>query len=405
MKRLSFGILLCSSLYADWASDVLAKSAQLYDKTREKTIQIYHDTLTNDTLTQESNATHLQAAIWERVSDDLREGSTYIQKLQEVPDSTWVGEDKEDVRQELNGLIENIIEGLVGDDISRLKSDMDSLQKKIAQNKEQILTYREKRIGAPEHSLIYTTKSGYDEKIKNLQDENRILQNEIRMIKERLQKRFAQIGVKLSLDQIDVLLSRVDGDDIIEISLVMDTLKYITAQIRQLMQQSQEELTQAKRYYGMHQVLLELVVYMQQRYIEKCDKIYLPKIDKIIADAKAMMEQTEALKAKEESGKRARVYAKNLEAQEWTLKVAQAYRQDLLLSKAKMVEAQRVAMANLQLSRNTYNTVLLSADLYSVMSESQKMFTQIEKMQVPTIVPFENLQIKQKYQELTKKLQ
>ena len=71
------------------------------------------------------------------------------------------------------------------------------------------------------------------------------------------------------------MLSRVDGDDIIEISLVMETLKHITNQIMILMKESKEELVQAKKYYGMHQVLLELVVYIQQKYIDKSNTIYI----------------------------------------------------------------------------------------------------------------------------------
>ena len=102
-------------------------------------------------------------------------------------------------------------------------------------------------------------------------------------LKTDLKSNFKEIGVNLTSEQIEVLLTRVDGDDIIQISLVMETLKHITNQILELMKASKEELKQAKKYYGMHQVLLELVVYIQQQYIDKCDNVYLPKIDKMIS--------------------------------------------------------------------------------------------------------------------------
>jgi len=404
MKRLSLSILVLSTLHADWTSDILQKSTELYDETREKTIQIYKDTLETQPLTHDELRQQRLGQAWESVVDELQEGTVYIDRLKTAPDSAWIGTDKRDIRQDLNVLFDKIVQGLVGSDLMAYKSQMEELQKKMDRNKEKILTYREKRIGAPEHSTLYTTKSEYTEKIKNLKDENRIIENEMRIIKESLQQSFADIGVQLSMEQVEVLLTRVDGDDIIQISLVMDTLKYITKQILHLMQESSEELKQAKKYYGMHQVLLELVVYIQQKYIDKCNNEYIPKISKLIADSQNMITQTRRLKAQEEDSKRSSVYAHNIEAQEWTFKVAKRYREDLIRSRDKMVEAQKVALANLKVSQNTYETVSLSADLYDLISESQEMFVEISKIQVPDIVPFENAQLQQKYKELTEKI-
>ena len=405
MKRLVYvNLLLFSSLHADWTSDILHKSTELYDETREKTIQIYKDTLDTEPLSHDEMRKQRLKEAWGNVVDELQEGKGYIDRLKRAPDSSWIGTDKADIREDLDALFDRIVKGLVGSDLKMYKDRMHTLKEKIAQNNAKILTYRERRIGAPEKSTLYTTKSDYDEKIKDLKDENGVLRNEMRIIKEDLRQSFADIGVTLSMEQVDVLLSRVDGDDIIQISLVMDTLKYITNQILHLMQESHEELEQARKYYGMHQVLLELVVHIQQKYIDKCNTVYLPKIEKIIHDAKEMTLQTQRLKAQEEDPKRAAVYAHNIEAQQLTLEVAKRYRVDLLRSRDRMIEAQKTALANLKVSKNTYETVSLSADLYDLISQSQEMFTRIEKIQVPDIVPFENLQLQQKYRELTAKI-
>jgi hypothetical protein len=404
MKGFSLGLLLLSCAHADWTSDLLQKSTALYDETREKTIQIYKDTLSTKPQTHEALRAERLGEAWDNVVDELQEGTHYIDELKRVPESSWIGRDKAAVQEDINALFDRIIEGLVGDDLMAYKGQMERLREKIDRNKSRILTYREKRIGAPESSKIYTTKSDYDEKIKDLKDENAMLENEMRIIKQNLQQSFADIGVDLSMEQIDVLLTRVDGDDIIQISLVMDTLKYITRQILQLMKESNEELKQAKKYYGMHQVLLELVVYIQQKYIDKTNNLYIPKINKIITDAENMIEQTKRLKAQEEDPKRAAVYAHNIEALEWTLRVAEQYRLDLIRSRNKMTKAQVVALANLKVSQNTYETVSLNADLYDLISESQEMFVTVSRIQVPDIVPFENVQIRKKYKELTQML-
>ncbi len=405
MRYLTLGIVFVSLAHADWGSTLLQKSAELYDETREKTIQIYEDTLDTKPVTHDALRKERLSKAWDSALDELKEGTHYIDELKTAPDSAWIGRDKEAIHEDMDALFDRIIQGLVGGDLGEYKRQMAKLRKQIDANKEKILTYREKRIGAPESSTIYTTKSEYDEKIKALQDENRVFANDMRIVKENLQKSFDDIGVKLSMDQIDVLLTRVDGDDIIQISLMMDTLKYITNQILHLMQESHEELKQAKRYYGMHEVLLELVVYIQQKYIDKCNNVYLVKIQKIINDSRSMIEETKRLQAHEDDPKRIMVYAHNIEALEMTQKAALRYREDLVRSRDKMIEAQKVAKANLKVSKNTYETVSLSADLYDLMSESQQMFAKISKIQVPDIVPFENLQIKEKYKELTDKIE
>lgn len=400
MKLFYMTLLLASSLSADWKSDMLEKSNQIYNDTKDKTILLYKENVETKPLTKEERMNKA----WDNVYDDLEEGAKYIDKYNSAPESTWIGTDKEDVQKDINKLFEMVVNGLIEDDLLIYKTKMEKLKKKISENKSDILKYREKRVGAPEKSAIYTTRSGYDVKIEETQKENVILENEIRIIKDNLKKNFSDIGVNLSAEQIDVLLTRVDGDDIIQISLVMETLKHVTNQILQLMKESKEELTQAKKYYGMHQVLLELVVYIQQKYIDKCNTVYIPKIDKMISDSAEMMSNTKRLMGQEEDARRRAIYNNNLDAQMLTNKAAKLYRNDIVASRNNMVEAQKISKANLKLSKNTYETVMLSADLFDLIAESQSMFEQVSKIQVPNLVPFENIQLEQKYRELTEKL-
>jgi hypothetical protein len=400
MKSHYLLLLLLSTLQADWKSDMLEKSNQIYNETKDKTILLYKENVETQALTKEER----MDKIWDNVYDDLEEGAKNIEKLNNAPESTWIGTDKEDVQKDINKLLEMIINGLIEDDLLIYKTKMAKLKEEISNNKSDILKYREKRVGAPKKSVIYTTKSEYDRKIEETRNENRILENEIRIIKEDLKKNFQEIGVNLSSEQIDILLTRVDGDDIIQISLVMETLKHVTNQILELMRASKEELTQAKKYYGMHQVLLELVVYIQQKYIDKCNSIYLPKIDNIISDSAEMMVNTNRLRAQEEDSRRRSIYNNNLDAQMLTNKAAKLYKNDIVSSRNNMIEAQKISKENLKLSKNTYATVMLSADLFDLINESQSMFEEVSKIQVPNLVPFENIQLEQKYKELTEKL-
>jgi len=404
MRSYCLVAFLFTSLHADLTSDVLQKGNRLYEEGKAKTIQLYQESMNAKPLSEEAAKEYRIEKVWNNVSDELQDGAEYVDALNRAPDSAWFRKDKSDIQEDLNDLFEKIINGLIEDDLLVYRHKMDGLKKKISQTKNDILTYREKRIGAPVSSTIYTTKSDYDTKIKEAKNEIKILENEIRIIKERLRENFSKIGVNLSSGQIDVLLTRVDGDDIIQIALVMETLKHITAQIMQLMKESNEELKQAKKYYGMHQVLLELVVYIQQKYIDKSNRVYIPKIEHIISNSKSMIEDTKQLRDQEEESGRRAVYAKNIDALKLTLNVAQRYREDLIKARNNMIDAKKISLANLKLSKNTYATVSLSADLYTLISESQTMFEEVSRIQVPSIVPFENMQIRQKYMELTESL-
>jgi DNA-binding transcriptional regulator YbjK len=407
MRRTWWLVLSVSALHAEWDSDIFSKSAELYDETREKTIRIYEDTihaLKPEKLTpQEERKKHLQEA-WDETLDALQEGVQLLEEHTRVPDSVWIGRDKKDVQEDFDALLARIVRGLTNEVLEDYRDELQSIKKKMGENRAMIARYRERRISAPEHSKFVTTKSDYTDKIDAIKEKNEVLKNDMIRLKHRLQQRFEAIGVKLSSEQIEVLLTRVDGDDIIRMALVIDTVRYMTEQIGALMKQSGESLTEAKRYYAMYLVLQELTLHVQQSYLNKCRHRYLPKIDKIIADAKMMIDETARLKSREESTARRKIYATNIRTLKQTLNAARRYRSDLLQSCRRIEAAKAETLKNLSVARNTYKTVMLSSDLYALIEQSGKEFLRIGQIQVPEIIPFENLQLQKAYGELTEKL-
>jgi gas vesicle protein len=389
---------------ADWKSDMFQQGTTLYENAKHKTVELYKELKPLADDQNRSKEAHMNT-IWDELLPQLEKGLEYTDKLEKAPESSWIGSDKKDIQHDIDKVFNKIIDTLIDDDFLSYKKEINSLQQDIFGNKNTIAFYREKKISAPAQSSIKTTKADYAEKIEELQEENRNNARRIEQIKGRLIEQFADIGVDLTPEQINVLLTRVDGDDIIQMALMMDVLKHITEQIMVLMKENNEDLNYAKKYYGLHLVTLELVVYIQQNYINKVDHVYIPKIDNIMFEAQKMVAETKRLAASEMSGRRRNIYEKNIQTQELTAHVAQLYKQDLITSKISMVNAQRITKKNLDLARNTYKTVVLSADLYELISESQNMFSEVSKIQVPNIIPFENMQIQKKYYELTKLIQ
>lgn len=399
-------VLIYSSGQADWLNSVVEKSKDLGTTLLDKTKDIYNSTTNHNEkkVSKEELQKQRFDKIWIKVHKKLSEGSLLIEEKNSVPKSAWMSRDKKDVQDDIDEVLNQIIEILVGDDLLEYKNQIININKKIAENKENIIQYKDEKVSAPIDSNIDTTKQQYDDKIKNTKDDINRLKNKITLIHTKLKKDLNNIGVNLTLEQIDVLLTRIDGDDIIQISLVMDILKNITNQIMILMKSSNEDLSQAKRYYGMHLISLELIVYIQQNYIDKVNNIFIPKIDKVIKTSNKLILDTNKIINNEKDDRRKLIYKSNLKAQELTLKVANLYKKDLENSRNNMKKAQNISKDNLKLAHNTYETVLLSSDLYNLISKTQKMFTTITKIEIPDIVPFDNIQIQQRYKELTKTL-
>jgi hypothetical protein len=402
-KYFFIAFLLSASLHADVLDRVVDKSKEFYHGVKDKSVAVYHDMTKEES--DEEKRTRQFEEIWNRVRKKLVKGSELYAQKEKAPDSTLIfGTDKEDIQEDINELLNDTIALLLNDDLMVYQEQIAKLNREIDESEIKLAEYKEERVGAPLKSMVHTTKNGYDKKIKDTQDEIAILNNRIRMTKKHLSDRFKLVGVTLTLEQIDVLLARADGHDIVQVSLVIDVIKQITEQILILMRESGEDLLQAKRYYGMHLVSLALVVYLQEQYIERVDGVYIPKIDAIVNRASRMINQTEVLLDREESSERESVYRSNLEAQKFTKMVALEYKDELMLSKARMQEAQEHTKKNLLLAENTFSTVSLSSGLYNLIRQSQMMFDKISRIQVPEIVPFENLQIEQKYKELTKQI-
>ena len=342
--------------------------------------------------------------IWDDVFDELQDGSELVNELDSAPKDAWIRTDKKDIKENINGVIENIISIVIDDDILDYKEKIATYERKILESKEDIASYREAKISAKVDTTFGTTKAAYQAKILAAKQDITNYKDAIEDVKVTVASNFEKAGISLTSEQIDVLLQRVDGDDIIQMALVMDVLNQINEQIVELMKESNEDLEIAKKYYAMHLISLEIAVFIQQKYIDKVTDDFIPGIDKIRKDSNKVIRSTKNSIAREKNKRRRDVYIGNLKAQKFTLKVANLYRKDLINSRKKMRQAQWVVKQDVKLAKNTYATVSLSHDLYKIIADSQNLFNKVSNIQMPHIVPFKNTQIKKEYQKLTSKL-
>jgi hypothetical protein len=400
IKLMTLSLIITSSLHADWIDNMKDAYTQMKtDNNQSTTLSAEEQLKQNKKIQQE----HFES-IWNKIKDELIESSELYDKKDRVPNSAFWATDKKDINDDIDDILNDIIKTLINDDLLEYKKRVEKINKKIKKYEREVSEYREERVGAPEESLIHTTKEGYDKKIKETNDEITIAKNEIRIIQNNLKQSFKEIDVDLTLDQIDTLLVRADGYDIIQVSLVMNVLKQITNQILTLMKGSDEDLVQAKRYYGMHLMSLTLVVHIQQRYLDAVDNIYTVRLKKILKKNRAIINETQRAIQFETDSDRKSIYKNNLEAQNLILNVINLYKNQLIASRNQMKKAQDEAKKNILVAENTYRTVALSSSLYRLVSQDRLVFDKISKIQIPDIVPFKNTQMKKQYKMLQKEI-
>jgi len=151
----------------------------------------------------------------------------------------------------------------------------------------------------------------------------------------------------------------------------------------------------------MHVVLLKMVITMQQSYINKLEEVYLPKIEKIKAETQSVNKESRALLRSERKSSQRHVLESNIKAQRLTLKVAQLYSNQLQKQKKKVSKALIEAKKDYRIAKNTFDTVKLSTELIRLMRTNQASFNALMNIQIPEIVPFKNIEMQKKFEELS----
>ncbi len=326
-----------------------------------------------------------------------------LEDLQEnLPKSAWFGKDQASNREHINALLDQAMEILSISPAQRYRTQVRKLEQSIRKAQAEIVEYRQRRVSAPQDAVWEKTVAEYDAAIKTRQADVRRYQEQLQDIKQQLAKELQDLGLDISDEQLEFLLSTVIGDDLIELGVAFDNVKTLTLQLEQLMVESQEELVSARRYYGMYMVLLQVLERMHQHLITAVDQRYLLEIDAILEKTQSLAQQTQELS--QGNSESQAVLNANLEAQKLTLRMAKTYRAYLLEQSREVAAARTRLLQDIAIARNTYETVKVSGELVVLMRSSQRLLDTLLSRQIPPLRTFENLEMKREFEKLTVQL-
>ncbi|PIE82745.1 MAG: hypothetical protein CSA09_05500 [Candidatus Contendobacter odensis] len=342
--------------------------------------------------------------VWQKLTPNLEKITVLEDAHESLPDSSLFGRDKQENQEDINQLLDEAIRILQISDASEIRKDISAIEEQVQQAKQRIATYRQEQVSAPVKSGWKTTMSDYDKKIAAEKQLVVRLKQEIDQKKQTFLLRLHEIGLQIDRQQLDLLLASVVGDDAIQSSIVYNNVKLVSQQLMELTRKTGEDINISRRYYGMYTILLKILLHMQNQFITEIDDNYRPSIARIEAETRNLMKSTRSILDQETLDNRRRYLEANFQAQKLTLKTADLYKKHLDAQHKKIVRAKEKIQADLQVAMNTYHTVKVSGDLVSLMRSSSRSFDDLLNIQVPDLLVFENVQMKDEFSTLTARL-
>ena len=399
-------LTLSQSTFADWL-DIVKDGLESTIEVSQDTWDIAKKTFDDESVSEEvipivqeniEISRSRALAVWDDLVDVFDEIIILKSEKNDASSISFFGKSKKDYDEKIE-LIFQSVASLIND--PELENNRKTLQ--ILKNK--ILKSQEKSSNLYAKSVLASGKERKelenlaDDYIKDSQEYKDSKVDLIRGVRSRL----ALYGLDLNKNQVEVLLSRVDAGDIIGMTTSFSVIAELTEQFSDATIASGENLQIAKKYYGMHVILLELQMHIQKNYINRLRNVYLVRANDIRSENKLLIDETFKL-IDDAEGTYLKIYKNNLESQKYTLKVLGLYEEILRKDLLKIETGLKKVNDNYLVSLNTFQTVTVAADLASLMAENSNLFNEVMSIQVPELIPFENLQMQKEFEALTLQL-
>ena len=304
-------------------------------------------------------------------------------------------------------------------ELRRIEADIEEHQKKIEE-------YRIEMVSAPSEVKTWLawvfqsplgrllnsifgmrmgpTKSTYKEWISVEKDQIDDLEDQSKIVRKEFSAHLRKLGVRLSDDQAGALLSSATINDFTGMLGAYENLKSINKILSEQTIEQSESLSIAKRYYGVHAVLLDVVIHMEQSFVDKIDSIYLVNLKTIEEEAKKLLGETRGKLRQSLTDMEKRSYRGNEKSQVLTLRTVDLYRRYLVSQRNMVKRAIQSVERQRDAAVNTYKTASLSFDLVNMLRMTGKNFNALMQLEIPALQPFTNSEMKREFDRISKRL-
>ena len=345
---------------------------------------------------------------WRKLTGSLTGALDLRDEQETLPESSWFGADKRSNAKKIDALLDQALEILIQGQAGEIRLQAMAVREEIPALRREADKLRNERITAPETSSLpwVRTRKKIDERLSELDQEIARKNAELDAINERLAEALRGLGLDLDQTQIDVLLSSVTGDDLLQNVVVFSNVKTVVEKLEALSRSDQNDLEINRRYTGMYLVLNDLLIHTQEELARKIDGVYKPRLTGIIQEAEALRREAQSRSAQRAvySEAQRKSFAQNAESNAMTARVGRLYVELLDSQRRNVMDNLKDLRRNRDLAENTYRTVRSSGDLRNLIRSGLALYDSIHALSMPKLQPFENEAIRREFEEINKRL-
>ena len=344
---------------------------------------------------------------WGSLTETLSDALSLRDKQETLPASSWFGADRTSNARKIDELLDRALEILAQGRAGDLRRQALELRAEIPKLRLEADGLRNQRISAPESSRLpwVRTRAKIDERLSELEGEIADRERALSAVNAQLAEALRGLGLQLDDRQIDILLSSVTGDDLLQNAVVFSNVRAMVEKLAELSREDRDNLEINRRYSGLYLVLNDLLIHTQEELVRRIDGEYKPRLGEIGKEAEAL--RREALAKASQAGysdSQKKSFALNAESNAMTLRVAELYTRLLDSQRKGILDNLADLRRNRDLAENTYRTVRSSGDLRNLIRSGLELFDSIHALAMPEILPFENEAIRREFEEINKRL-
>lgn len=312
---------------------------------------------------------------------------------------------KKDYQIDINEILGDMEPILFDGPIINFTDSIDSANRNIKKLNEKKATLNESIAFAPEKGGFFKkSKTELQEellKIKREIYENRKLVDELEY---ELKRKLSGLGVNFSREQIRILTTRVDKQNLSESFALYDVTRKITISLQNIIDEGEFDSTSYLKYYGILIILAEFNSFIQLQHIKDIDEKYLPNLDIIELDIQETIDF--ALSSIDEMSdvKNINLLKNNVLANEVSLEIISSYKTLLIKQKKMLQEANLITKEKATVAYSSYDTALNASNLIELLRQSSVNFETIFNLQIPEITEFKTAAMQDIYFDISQKL-
>lgn len=315
---------------------------------------------------------------WDRIAKMASSGSDLRDEAKDLPFFSLFSKSK---RKQNKVIARHLAEGrslLLSTDAREILADYDKIEAKITDLSGRIEKLRAESVVRPERA-------------KKIQKEISKLTSQLEKLnKERAKARNAAaediraLGLNVNDASMEVFLSNVGSASLIDNTVVAGNIRAAVDKLQLLMNGGDNE--SSRRYFGMYLVLVDVQLECFRQFLEENDEKWLPRVDKIIKEAKDAKRTAEKNAADKTFTEQQReIFRANAASNEAVLGAANAYRKMLESQAATVVSKKEAAEKIRATAQNSYDTVRVAGDLASVVRSGRNAFDAVSAMDLPAL--------------------